>query len=133
MQNTVPKKNERAVHPIKQSINNMDCQDWNEVVLAKRPAKGTTSRAPVSGEAIRLRRLEEDDVPVKLRKTLSAETRQEIIKARVANGWNQTQLNMECAFPSNTIRDIESGKQVPTPTQLNVLNRTLKLALKYSQ
>jgi ribosome-binding protein aMBF1 (putative translation factor) len=54
-----------------------------------------------------------------------------IVAKRVANGWNQTQLNQQCGFPLHTIRDIENGKLTPTPGQLNVLNRVLKAGLKY--
>ena len=56
-----------------------------------------------------------------------------IVAKRVANGWNQTQLNQQCGFPLHTIRDIENGKLTPTPGQLNVLNRVLKAGLKYEQ
>ena len=58
--------------------------------------------------------------------------RQEIVTRRLANSWSQADLNIQCRFPINTIRDIESGKICPTIQQLNMLNRVLKCGLKYA-
>jgi ribosome-binding protein aMBF1 (putative translation factor) len=82
-----------------------------------------------AGAAV-LRRLDTEDLPLPT-KSLSGASRHAIVAARVAREWTQAQLNTQCSFPSNTMRDIESGKLCPTPTQLGVLNRVLKLALKY--
>ena len=66
-------------------------------------------------------------------KTLTAESRQEIVQKRVALGKNQVQLNQDCRFPVNTIRDIENGKYCPNQGQLGTLNRVLKASLKYDK
>jgi len=111
----------------------MDDQDWTTVVIKKKGSAHSSSqsdsRRPISQQAALMRKLD-SDAPVKLR-TLSAASRQSIIQARVALTMNQSQLNAACSFPQNTIRDIESGKAIPTPTQLNVLSRVLKMVLKY--
>lgn len=64
-------------------------------------------------------------------KQLSTESRTEIVQKRVALGKSQMQLNQDCRFPVNTMREIESGRLCPTPSQLSVLSRVLKAKLKY--
>jgi ribosome-binding protein aMBF1 (putative translation factor) len=110
----------------------MDGQDWTPVVVNKSKARSAGSSAPkqVSAEVAAQHRLENDE-PRKT-KSLSPESRQAIIQGRVANKWNQTQLNTQCSFPQNTIRDIENGKLCPTPQQKNVLSRVLNVVLKYA-
>jgi len=53
------------------------------------------------------------------------------VTRRTAAGWNQVQLNQQCGFPVNTIREIEAGRLTPNTQQLNTLNRVLKTGLKY--
>lgn len=110
----------------------MDDQDWTTVVLKKKgsshASRQSESRTPISQQAALMRKLD-TETPVRL-KTLSASSRQAIVQARIGLTWNQSQLNNSCAFPANTIRDIESGKVIPTATQLNALSRVLKISLK---
>lgn len=111
----------------------MDGQDWTPVVVNKGVAKAKarlTTGTVMSAAVVAMRRLESDEEPKKA-KTLSAESKQGIIAGRVAKGWNQTQLNTQCAFPLNTVRDIENGRLTPTPQQLTVLSRVLKVIVKY--
>lgn len=112
----------------------MDCQDWSRVTLpGRRPtaAGGAGAGRPIqSAGAALVRRLETEELPQST-KSLGGASRHSIASARVAREWTQAQLNTQCSFPSNTIRDIESGKLCPTPAQLGALNRILKLALKY--
>ena len=110
----------------------MDGQDWTPVVVRGKATKPTASVAKpqVSAAVAQARRLETDEPPKP--KTLTHESKQAIITTRVAKGWNQTQLNTQCAFPQHTIRDIENGKLTPSHAQLNVLNRVLKLLLKFA-
>lgn len=109
----------------------MDCQDWQTVVVRGKAVKKThaTLAPPKSAHSALMHKLDHDE-PVKVKK-LSNESRQAIIHARVGMSMNQTQLNTACSFPINSIRDIESGRVTPSPTQLNVLSRVLKLVLKY--
>jgi ribosome-binding protein aMBF1 (putative translation factor) len=118
-------------------------QDWDHVIIKKRQVDRQIARnaaaanrigAPkvtFSSDAALQRKLAESDEigQVKI-KTLAPETRQEIVQRRVANGWNQQQLNQQCGFPANLIRDIESGRVTPSPTQLNILNRILRASLR---
>jgi ribosome-binding protein aMBF1 (putative translation factor) len=120
-------------------------QNWDPVILKKRQVDraeakrrtqaqaGPNARVTFSSDAALQRKLAESDEigQVKL-KTLSPQSRQEIVQRRVANAWNQQQLNQQCGFPANLIRDIESGRVTPSPTQLNILNRILRAALRYA-
>jgi ribosome-binding protein aMBF1 (putative translation factor) len=116
----------------------MDGQDWTPVTLTggrgkqqsgiEMTKKNHLAAAAVAAAATR--RLEEEDIP-KLKKHLSPESRQMLIAKRLERTWKQADLDRQCAFPPNTVRDFESGRAVPTPTQLNVLNRTLGTALKF--
>lgn len=115
----------------------MDGQDWTPVIVrntSKKPvggagSVGSTAKQMTPGAAV-MRRLEEDDIP-KPTKHLSSESRTEMIRARTAKSLTQAQVNTACAFPPNTIRDIENGKLCPTPVQKNALNRVLGIVLKY--
>lgn len=112
-----------------------DGQDWTEVRIRGKPRPTAATTGPVPkvrsvAQAVQMRKLEQAEGPIKV-KRLSSESKQMIIARRVANGWNQQQLNQQCGFPLHTIRDIENGKLTPTPGQLNVLNRVLKAGLKY--
>ena len=110
----------------------MENQDWTTVVIKKKgsshASRQSESHTPMSQHTSLMRKLD-SETPVKL-KSLSTTSRHAIVQARVGLTWNQSQLNNACAFPANTIRDIESGKIIPTPTQLNALSRVLKITLK---
>ena len=113
----------------------MDGQDWATVVVrnTKKPTHtGGPTRPHVTAAVALASRLDSDHHHPKPTKSLSSESRQAILQGRVANKWNQAQLNTQCSFPQNTIRDIENGKLCPTPQQLNVLSRVLKVVLKYA-
>lgn len=107
-----------------------DDQDWTPVTLKKRVQQ--TNKSPQiqrSPQAAAINRLEKEDIG-KLR-SLSIESRNEMTQKRVALGKNQVQLNMDCRFPANTIREIESGRVCPNPSQLSLLNRVLRSSIKY--
>lgn len=114
----------------------MDGQDWEIVQIKKR---GNKNNAATSSNVNKLqftpgaaaaRKIEQADVG-KLR-ALSVESRTEITQRRVALGKTQVQLNQDCRFPVNTMRDIESGRYCPNPSQLSLLNRVLRTVIKYS-
>ena len=126
----------------------MDDQDWTVVTVKRTPSKSGGGSAPhrdllmskASGSknprtfnapgSATMRIIEETEIG-KL-KTLSPESRNEIVQKRVALGQNQVQLNQTCRFPVNTIREIESGRLCPNQQQLGTLNRVLKSSLKYA-
>ncbi len=107
-----------------------DFQDWTTVTIKGKtstpgPSKVTAKVAP---EVAHMRKIADSDT-VK-QKSLAPESRQEIIQKRVANKWSQSDLNTQCCFPPNTIREIEAGRITPSIGQLNTLNRVLKTGLK---
>ena len=109
----------------------MDCQDWSTVTVGSSTRRTPAKRPTLTAGASVVRKLEADDIP-KPTKSLATESRQAIVSWRVANKKTQAELNTACAFPANTIRDIEAGRLCPTPTQLNALNRVLRTTLHYA-
>ena len=121
----------------------MDHQDWTPVIVTSRPVTRSGSRPTVvkgpktiverDGNArnasAHAAKLEAADAPVKP-KMLSSESRKLLTATRVALGKTQVQLNQQCAFPPNTIRELEAGHIHPTGAQLNKLNRELRIGLK---
>ena len=119
----------------------MDNQDWTPVTIKKNSSNGGNGsssngssslvpRQAIPGSAA-LRKLETTDFGKV--KQLSVESRNEIVQKRVALGKNQVQLNQDCRFPVNTIRDFENGRLCPTGAQLNMLNRILRSAIKFDK
>jgi len=121
----------------------MDDQDW-EIVTVKRHSAAnaanatnrptgtaTGSKVRVSSTAASMRKLDSADTPLK-RKELAPESKQLIIAARSSNSWSQVDLNRHCGFPANTIREIEAGRICPSPGQLQILSRVLKVSVKYA-
>ncbi len=116
-------------------------QDWEVVTVRRsassrggaRGARGAAGAAPhYSPQASSSRKLA-NATEVGKHKILSAESRNFIIARRSADGITQVQLNQRCAFPPNTIRDVESGRVCPSIGQLNTLNRILKCGLKLEE
>jgi ribosome-binding protein aMBF1 (putative translation factor) len=120
-------------------IETMDGQDWTSVTL-RNTRKASPSAAGGPGSIPKNRAsdtkfhqaLDDHDFSAKPLRTLSPETRQQIIQLRVANKWTQADLENQCSFPKNTVRDIEAGKATPSPMQLNIMNRVLKASLKFT-
>jgi len=118
----------------------MDCQNWEPVIVTRpitrsgsRPTGGPKTIVERDGNArnasAHAAKLEAADAPVKP-KMLSSESRKLLTATRVALGKTQVQLNQQCAFPPNTIRELEAGHIHPTGSQLNKLNRELRIGLK---
>jgi ribosome-binding protein aMBF1 (putative translation factor) len=111
----------------------MDCQDWDTVKVGSKTRKAPAPRPARPAGTKALSALDDDAPAPAPTKSLSAVSRTEIVRLRTAREPPLTQagLNTACSFPPHTIRDIEAGRLCPTPTQLNVLNRVLRTALKY--
>jgi ribosome-binding protein aMBF1 (putative translation factor) len=115
---------------------NQNVQDWEPVILRGKnpsagPGAGGTQRQIVerkSSEGARLAKVEKEDY-VKS-KSLASESRKDLIAARVALKKSQVELDRQCAFPPNTLREIEAGRLTPTGAILNRLNRELKISLR---
>jgi ribosome-binding protein aMBF1 (putative translation factor) len=114
----------------------MDEQDWTTVTIKKRKSGNTTNNGSkttlpqqhhAGTAAIRKVEATEFGKP----RQLSTESRNEIVQRRIAMGKNQIQLNQECRFPVNTIRDIENGRICPSVQQLNLLNRVFRSSIKF--
>jgi ribosome-binding protein aMBF1 (putative translation factor) len=114
----------------------MDGQDWTTTQIRNYAAAAKTAATLVPNaiasrnpEAAHLRKVADAEVPIKIKK-LAPESRQEIVAKRAANKWSQQDLNQQCNFPVNTIREIEAGRLTPNIQQLNTLNRILKTGLR---
>jgi ribosome-binding protein aMBF1 (putative translation factor) len=111
-------------------------QDWEPVVLRSKADKknynstapGKTIMRPLNPETQHLAKIEREEF-VKP-KVLTSESRQALIAARLALKKSQAELDAQCAFPKNTIREIEAGRLTPTGPLLNRLNRELKISLR---
>ena len=114
----------------------MDGQDWMPVTIrgTKPTIKSGLGPAPrqppknVTPEAAAQRRLEQQETQKP--KELSTAARTEIMQRRAALKKSQVELNQLCQFPANTINGIESGKVIPSPSQLTKLNRVLSCKLR---
>ena len=111
----------------------MEHQQWETVAIRGKKNVSTNNHKPKVTHLQKLMRsIESAETISEIKiKKLSTESRQQIIHKRVELGHDQSKLNTLCSFPSNTIKDIESGRLHPTPKQLSVLNTVLKLSLKY--
>ena len=114
----------------------MDGQDWMPVTIrgTKPTIKSGLGPAPrqppknVTPEAAAQRRLEQQETQKP--KELSTASRTELMQRRAALKKSQVELNQMCQFPANTVNGIESGKLIPTPTQLIKINRVLGAKLR---
>jgi DNA-binding XRE family transcriptional regulator len=102
-------------------------QDWTTVVLKKKvkPSKPLSVTNP---EVLRLRAIENDE-PVKKRE-LTRESRQALTSGRIAKNMTQEQVDHVCGFPKHTIRDIESGKLVPSGPQMAIIQKYTGIVLR---
>jgi ribosome-binding protein aMBF1 (putative translation factor) len=102
---------------------NSDHQDWTTVTLRnpKRALENAQKRiVPVAAAGVP-RRILEEDIPKP--RYLTREARQALMAARVANKLSQRDTDARCAFPANTIRDLEAGTLAPNPQHLRSLQR----------
>jgi ribosome-binding protein aMBF1 (putative translation factor) len=115
----------------------MENQDWMPVTIRGTKATISTGLGPalkpppkhVTPEAAAARRLEQQETPQKP-KELSTASRTELMQRRAAMKKSQVELNQMCQFPVNTVNGIESGKLIPTSSQLIKLNRVLAAKLR---
>jgi ribosome-binding protein aMBF1 (putative translation factor) len=107
-----------------------DDQDWTVVTIGrkKKPQNLVNTQMKVSPQVAHAAKVAKEEYTKP--KHLTSESRQEMLKKRVEMGLSQVQLNQRCAFPVNTVREIEAGRLPPSINELNTLNRVLKLGLK---
>lgn len=109
----------------------MEHQDWNTVTIrnsARIAEKNRQIQPKRSAEAQRLAKVEREEFTKT--KSLSPESRQELVKRRLEEKLTQQQLDQRCSFPAHTIRDLEGNKRCPTNHELQQLSRVLKVNLK---
>ena len=114
----------------------MQGQDWEPVTIGTKrnvaaSIKGTVAVKGLnySADSHVTRKVDEATVPIKL-KSLSHESRQAMIAARVALKMSQIDVNQRASFATHSIRDFESGRTNPSHSQLSIINRILKTNLK---
>lgn len=90
--------------------------------------KMPVSKTHYNEEFHRQRKLDQSDLPKQ--KVLSVESRILLTQRRADLKKTQIELNSSCQFPTNTLREIESGRMQPTGSQMKTLNRVLGLQLK---
>ncbi len=106
-------------------------QDWEPVTLRGRPVKAKCVQARDCGasERAHARKLEEADVPVKP-KMVAADSKQDLIRARLARSLTQEKADAACALPKHTFRDLEAGKLSPNAGILRAISRELGVNLR---
>ena len=109
----------------------MEHQDWNPVILhGKATPRKHDIVAKQNPVAQHLAKIEREEF-VKS-KTLSHDSRIALQQGRLALKKTQKEIDQLCSFPPNTMSAFESGRSTPNGTQLNTLNRILKITLKLS-
>ena len=108
---------------------NTNTQDWDTVIIHGKsaPSKASSKKhqSPLNAHLAKVER--EEFVKSK---TLTNESKQALIQARVAQKMTQVDLDRKCSFPPHTINAFESGKLTPSSGQMNILSRILKITLK---
>ena len=108
-------------------------QDWEPVMLRGRGAasgaKCVSARDCGASERAHARKLEEADGPAKM-KVVTMESKQELIRARLARGLTQEKADAECALPKHTFRDLEAGKLTPNAAILRAVSRGMGVNLR---
>jgi ribosome-binding protein aMBF1 (putative translation factor) len=121
--------NSKKHAPPKNERNQTVMQNWEPVVLKNvKKTNVATTKPNISQQEIINRKLENDE-PIKV-KSLSNESRQELIKARVAKNMNQDKVAQALAIQSNIYKNIENGKTIPPPGLLSKINNLLGTKVK---
>jgi len=113
----------------------MSHQDWDPVVINKKITNNNVNKPTVPQQRMagskQLREVNDATSAGKL-KELQGGDRQIMISMRVAKGLKQDELAQALAMPASIYKNIENGKTIPTPQQLNKINNYLKINLKLS-
>jgi len=106
-----------------ESINH---QDWTPVVNNKSPNKSSIKKVSQSQQRdIKLMKQVDND---ELQHTkIPPELRTKIIQGRASQKLKQKDLAQKCNLPVSVINDIESGKAIYDPKQINKIKRVLRM------
>jgi hypothetical protein len=105
----------------------MEHQQWAPVVLKRTAAPKPQHQN--QDHANHMKKLDDDlpDLPKKCVETTSIQT---LIQTRLLMKLTQKMADTKCAFPSNTFRDIEAKKIVPTEKQQQIIQKQFNVQLK---
>jgi hypothetical protein len=122
----------------------MDGQDWTPVVMRRTYTKKeatavaalngkstVVARDPLKNEKVRMAKLDSDDAPP-VKKRLTTESIQELIKKRIEMKLTQDKADAACALPKHTFREIEAGRLYPSEDQKRKIQQNLSVSLKTS-
>ena len=95
----------------------MDCQDWNQVTLTKKPnvANKTVNNSPKVDEDIKIK------VPKNLQQLIS--------QGRTSKSLTQKQLSTQLGVAVQVLTRWESGKEVPSNGDISKIERILGVKL----
>lgn len=136
----------------------MNGQDWEQVVIRKKPQSsaqlrdetavnaarrsgaavdtvkkfnaGSNSKGTVVTAVGKPAHILDSETEVFHHEKVSASLKQQIVQARTAKKMTQAQLAQAVNEKPNIIQDYESGKAIPNPQILNKLSRALGVTLK---
>lgn len=103
----------------------MDHQNWTTVTM-KRSMPKPKGQVAAAQTAVHAARMDSDEVKIR-RRSLTTESRQALVAARLAEKKSQRDIDKELAFPANTIRDFEAGT-APSGAQISALHRRFAAA-----
>ena len=109
----------------------LDHQDWKQVTLKSKQSisqekKQSTKKISLAQQKdMKLhKQVEEDNLK---HSKITQELRTKIIQGRASQKWKQKDLAQKCNLPVSVINEIESGKAIYNPQQINKIKRILKL------
>ncbi len=106
-------------------------QDWKQVVVNTKPKlkedKQTTTKKISDSQLQENKLLKKVDNDELSHTKISLELRKQIQQKRSSLGMTQKQLAQRVNFPVSIINEIETGKAIYNPQQINKIKRFLKL------
>mgnify|MGYP001374793857 FL=1 len=109
----------------------LDHQDWKQVTIRSTQSINQEKKQSIKKisqekqKDIKLhKQVEEDNLK---HAKITQELRTNIIQGRASKKWKQKDLAQKCNLPVSVINEIESGKAIYNPQQINKIKRILKL------
>jgi len=115
----------------KQVNKQLDHQDWKQVTIRSKQSithekkQSTKKISQEKQKDIKLHKQVDED---NLKHTkITQELRTKIIQGRASQKWKQKDLAQKCNLPVSVINEIESGKAIYNPQQINKIKRVIKI------
>ena len=109
----------------------LDHQDWKQVTLRSKQSinqEKKQSTKKISQEQQKDRKLHKQVEEDNLKHTkITQELRTKIIQGRASKKWKQKDLAQKCNLPVSVINEIESGKAIYNPQQINKIKKILNI------